>query len=100
GRGLLAAQLEQVTTRDYQAILLAEAVDEAQEAGSVLGGDGCRLGGWGRTPRAEAFGQPQLEMPAPPGGAHAVSSFVGDYLQQPGSRFRTCAEAAEGAEGL
>src|SRR6266849_7484846 len=57
GRGLLAAQLEEVPARDHKPVVVAEVVDKGQEPLPLVRRQERRLGGWGRIPRAEVLRQ-------------------------------------------
>src|SRR5712692_4651677 len=94
-RSLVTGELEEVAAVDYLAVLLAQLIDGTQQPPPVLGRDGCRLGGWGRIPRAEALRHTQLKLVAPACGAHSVARFVGHDPQQPGSRLGACAEGRQ-----
>ena len=65
-----------------------------------LAGEEGRLGGRDRVPRAVCNGHAQREGFAPAGRTAPVARFVRDDAQQPGSKRRAAAKAAEGAVGL
>src|SRR5579859_1018134 len=92
---LLAAQLEEVAAGDDELVLFAQPPDQVQQALRLLRGNRCRLGGWGRIPRAEALGEPELQLLAASRRADAVAGLVRDDPQQPGSRVGALAEPAE-----
>src|ERR1700736_3339275 len=92
GRRLLAAELQQVPARTHAPVFFTELVEQADQEAVILRGDGRRLGGWGRIPRAEALRHSQLELVAAARGTSAVARLVGNDPQQPRPRLRTAAE--------
>src|SRR6267143_300532 len=95
GGRFLAAQLQEVAACDDEAVLVAQRIDHREEPAPLIRRDGDRLGGWGRIPRAEALGQPKLELVAPARRAHPVASLVGHDPQQPRPEVSIEAEAIE-----
>src|SRR5207244_10118860 len=91
----LAAQLQEVAAGDDKAVLVAQGIDHREEPAPLVRRDGDRLGGWGRIPRAEALGQPKLELVAPARRAHPVASLVGHDPEQPWPEVGTQSEAVE-----
>src|SRR5438105_2861739 len=85
GRGLLAAELEEVAAGDDQAILVAECVDHGQEAAPLVRRHGHRFGGCGRHPGTGALDQAELELLAASRRADPVPRLIGDDLEQPGA---------------
>src|SRR5712691_10380475 len=100
GRGLLAAELEEVPARDHQPVVVAEVVDEGQEPLPLIRRQDRRLGGWGRIPRAEVLRQAKVQVLATSRRARAVASLIGDDAQQPRSGFGARAEGVQGPVGL
>ena len=66
----------------------------------LIPGQGCRLGGWGRIPRAEVVRQPQLQLVAPAGRTGAIARLVGHDAQQPRPRLGAGPERVQGSVGL
>src|SRR5579872_738769 len=99
-RRLLAAQVEEVPAGDHQAVVVVELVDETDQPPPLVRLHGRRLGGWGRIPLAEAFGQPKLQMVPATGRANAVARLVGDDPEQPRPRLCPGPEAVQGSVGL
>src|SRR6266851_694374 len=100
GRGLLAAELEEVPARDNKPVVVVEVVDESQEPLPLVRRQDRRLGGWGRIPRAEVLRQAKVQVLATSRRARAVARLVGDDAQQPRPGLRARAEGVQGPVGL
>src|SRR5690348_3770188 len=83
GGGLLAVELEEIAGCDDDPVVVAKRVDHLEKSSPLITGDDHRLGGWGRIPRAEVLGQPELEPVNPSRRTRPVASFVGDDAQEP-----------------
>src|SRR5205807_8120993 len=100
GGRFLAAEVEEVAARDDELVLLAQRIDQVEQAATVLGRDGRRLGGWGRIPRAKAFDQPQLELLAASRRSDPVARLIGHDAKKPWTQLGAGAKAVDRAECL
>src|SRR5712691_466502 len=76
GRGLLAAELEEVPARDHKPVVVAEVVDEGHEPLAPIRRPGRRLGGRGPNPRGGGLRQAKVQVLATSRRARAVARLV------------------------
>src|SRR5690348_16803042 len=100
GGGLLAVELEEIAGCDDDPVVVAKRVDHREKSSALVTGDDHRLGGWGRIPRAEVLGQPELEPVNPSRRTRSVASLVGDDAQKPRLQRSSAPKAIQRAKGL